>query len=325
MWKVSFFASIGEQAAQPLAQIDVRSVYRRVIVGSNNLQRFFGRHRGTRKAFQKWRIVPKKVTKDSESNQPDTQEMSKGQILNMQALKVVKQKLENILTCRLKKLRQTFYKWRDNTESFRYKSLNPILRRFKNRFLSKALRVWHKNSLFNSEPKEETGKYSPDVECIDQGLIYTQALIAKQLEMTLRKQQQTNVNFTKGNRVHRILLRNRICNLSLSFNQWSVNCKIHMAYKEKLRLADQLGVVHNERRDLEEKVRYVQDSNEGKERMIEMLSQQSDGAPAMMVVCAEHAQQFDNLHINDQIDHTEDSRHTEGTTRIKSELVISAF
>ena len=57
-------------------------------------------------------------------------------------------------------------------------------------------------------------------------------------------------------------------------------------------MSDQLRVVFNERAELEEKVRFMTDSNEGKERIIEMLSQQSDREQ----VCERH-NMFDKVQV----------------------------
>jgi hypothetical protein len=56
---------------------------------------------------------------------------------------------------------------------------------------------------------------------------------------------------------------------------WIDQCSNELSYRNKLKFADQIAVALKERTDLEERVRYLQDQIEGKERVIEALSETS--------------------------------------------------
>ena len=99
----------------------------------------------------------------------------------------------------------------------------------------------------------------------------TQALIARSLDHTYRRQSKLSSSLKKGTQIRAVIWHKYCKGLKLAFSKWSSQ----LSYQEKLRLADQVQVVFDERRELEDKVREVQDANDGKERMLEMLSSQS--------------------------------------------------
>ena len=80
-----------------------------------------------------------------------------------------------------------------------------------------------------------------------------------------------------------------------SIKKWFGICVQKTTFKTKLRLADQLAIVASEKRELEERVRFLQDQIEGKERILETMSVNS--CPTQCLVHGANPAQSDANYI----------------------------
>lgn len=133
------------------------------------------------------------------------------------------------------------------------------------------MRRWRCHHISKHYIPDANRTYPLPCETIDQAIIMTQALIARSLDQTYKRQSKLSNCLQKGTQIRALFWHKYCKQIKLAFSRWSTR----LSYSEKLRLADQVQVVFEERRELEDKVREVQDANDGKERMLEMLSSQS--------------------------------------------------
>ena len=73
--------------------------------------------------------------------------------------------------------------------------------------------------------------------------------------------------------------------------RWFDVCVQKTTFKTKLRLAEQIAIASSEKKELEERIRYIQDQIEGKEKILETMSVNS--GPAHCLVHQNNDQHFD--------------------------------
>lgn len=167
---------------------------------------------------------------------------------------MVESRFERLFAQKKYKLNRSFQSWKRNTHTA--KLLGKLI---------KIKRLCVMKQIFRSFAVCERSSYSKQIESLDQALIFTTALVVSKLDSSLKQQLASIKLQHKNSLLARVAVTGSCFKLRRCFSRWS-NI---ITYTQKLRLADNVAVVLQERRELEQKVRQVQDENEAKERFIE--------------------------------------------------------